>query len=69
MRSIRVTLSLVRNKKKWELWEIGSADVRMGDWERRVAVYQSKTNAQRLMRSYKRKLEKQYGEAITVNII
>jgi len=70
---ISVKLSIIRVKTKsgykYEVWEIGSAPVRMGDWERRVVAFEDKKRAVSYVKRYAKKLKKQYGEHITVKII
>lgn len=66
---ISVTLSIIKRDKKWNVWEIGSAPVRMGDWERRVVAFEDKKRAVSYVKRYAKKLKKQYGEHITVKII
>ena len=70
---ILVTLGIVRVKTKsgyrYEVWENGSALVRMGDWERLIVTYKSKDNAKKYVKHYANKLRKQYGEHISIKII
>lgn len=70
---ISVVISIIKVKTKsghkYEVWEIGSAPIRMGDWERRIVTYKNKKNADRYVKHYANKLKKQYGEHISIKII